>query len=297
MEYYNLDEFKEANKLFEEYINKLRLTKGKEREKSIFNVTTLTSTCTILNKHLEESFLRKIYDDVVIGEGIYENIVYIQINKNTFKGNKKIKVKKYKLGDVDKTTDKRKLNKGNPFSNQISFGIKCTNPKHEHKNNICVKLFKNGSLHLTGCKDKEEIKEMYNTIKNILTNYTDKGDIKEYNEKDINIVMSNGTYITGFKIDLAKTRDLIRKNFTESEMYINNDKKIQLSCSYKKLSKINIVNNKKKEIYPSLFIYNSGAINIMACNLDVLYETYNMIKDFIAENYNNIVVKNYNFDV
>ena len=64
MEYYNLDCFKRANVLFEEYIDKLQNMKKEIRKESCFNITTLTATCLLTSEEIDASILNRIYEQV-----------------------------------------------------------------------------------------------------------------------------------------------------------------------------------------------------------------------------------------
>ena len=46
---------------------------------------------------------------------------------------------------------------------------------------------------------------------------------------------------------------------------------------------------KQKEKIPSVFIYNSGSINIIAISLEILMNSYKLISEFVDENYEDLV--------
>ena len=214
MEYYNYPEFKDANSVFEEYLSTLTFIKMDDKNKSCFNITTMTATCLLFTNIITHEHIKKIYDNIEITD----EIIYIQLDKNNIKGNKKKKEKKY-IKDKPKTTnDKRKKNKGSPFSNQISIGIK--NSTSNTNNSICMKIFNNGKIHLTGCKSIDEIKYVFNKIKNIIQKIIPSIELYDFKEDELNIVMANGTYYCGFELDLINLRKIIRKKFTEDEMFI-----------------------------------------------------------------------------
>lgn len=299
-EYYNLNEFKESNKIFDDFLLNCKYKIIKKLPQEKFKVSTMTIT----SNFCENVNIKMIYERLKLNE----NIVYIENGKNNLRGTKKIKTKKsYCKKKIIKKMDKRKLGKGKPFSNQISIGIKCHNENHKHNNPICLKIFKNGNIQMTGCKNNEEIKKMYNimfnNIQKINTEYLYKNkiiniypicNIKSFNAINIKVEMINGTFKCNFKINLNKLFELIQRKFTDDEIFINCEKKTTLICYLKKYKTLNKIKNKEK--CPSVFIYNTGAINIIAINKDILMKTYSLISNFIDQNYDEIVQKEINFD-
>ena len=291
-EYYNIDEFKEANDLFENFLLKCNYIHSEKIKQGNFKISTMTVTsnfCDYVN-------IKMIYQRLKMEE----NIVYIENSKEHIRGIKKSKKKVYKKKAIKKNNDKRKLGKGNPFSNQISIGFTCNNCNHVHNNPICVKIFKNGNIQMTGCKDIEEVEIVYNqlytSIYNINTEFSlnDKKiqiyavkNIKKFKDITIKIEMINGTFKSNFKIDLNKLHLKLKEHYSEEDIFINCEKKTTLICYMKKFKVIN--KKQRKEKSPSIFIYNTGAINIIAINKEILMNTYNLISTFIDTHFEEIV--------
>ena len=229
-----------------------------------------------------------------------DDIKYIESSKTNIRGVKNKKTKTYKKNNKKKIIDKRKIGKGSPFSNQISIGFICKNKDHSHKNPICIKLFKNGKIHMTGCKNLEEVEhfynKLYNKINNIKTEYTINDriiniypikNIKEYDQNNVLVDMVNGTFKTNFKIDLSKFFKKIKEVYAEEDIFINYQKKTQLICYLKKYKITNI--EKRIEKQPSIFIYNSGSINVIAVSLEILHKSYELISSFIDKYHDEII--------
>ena len=297
--YYNLEEFKDANKLFEEFLSRCIVTKTKKVPQKSFNISTMTVVTNFCNEiNVKMVFQRLLLD---------ENIVYIEANKEIRGIRKKQKSTYKKKNKKKKINDKRKLGKGSPFSNQISIGFKCNECNHVHNNPICVKIFKNGKVQMTGCKDLEEVERIYNglhnKIKQIKTEYDFNGQkivinpvqkLKTFQQIKIKTEMINGTFSTNFKIDLNKMLNCIKDKYSDEEIYIYSEKKSPLIC-YLKIFKV-FDEKKKKNKIPSVFIYNSGSINIISINNKIIQEAYEFMSKFIDDNFDDIVETEMQYD-
>ena len=296
--YYNLQEFEEANNLFEDFLSKCKIIKKDKINHNDLKISTMTIVSNIC----------KNINTIVIFQRLklQNNIVYIESNK-IVRGNKKTKKNK-KIKKV--VTDKRKLSKGSPFSNQISIGFSCNIKEHVHNNPICVKLFQNGRIQITGCKNETEIKTIYNKLYNSLLDikkeYIYKNqkiyvypyeNLKTHEELVIKSEMINGTFNTNYNIDLTKLFLKITSIYSDKEIYINNEKKSPLTL-YLKMFEIYDIKKGKNKI-PSVFIYNSGSINLIAINKEIIYKSYNFINNFLNKYYNDItetkIVFNYDY--
>ena len=298
--YYSLEEFKESNDLFENFLSKCTYSYKEKVPQDPFTISTMT----VATKLCDEINLMMVYQRLRLDN----DIAYIERSKDSIRGSKNKKQTKYKIKTKKKNNnDKRKIGKGSPFSNQISIGFICCHKDHNHKNPICVKLFKNGKVHMTGCKNLEEVEnfytKLYNKVLDIKIKYT-IGDrtitilpvknIKEFKDVEITIDMVNGTFKTNFKIDLNKLYAKLKEVYTEEDLFINCEKKTQLVCYLKKYKIVNI--EKRSEKQPSVFIYNSGSINVIAVSLDVLEKSYKLISEFIDKHYDELVEVNIEYD-
>jgi hypothetical protein len=279
-DYYHIEDFKESNKIFEDYLSKCNIIKEEKKEHSKFVISTLTVVSNISDK----IDIVKIYKNLQISS----DIIYIESGKN-IKGEKK--KKKYKKNKKD--CDKRKLSKGCPFSNQISIGIICKDKNHKHNNPISIKLFRNGRIQLTGCKDDKEIEIIYNKLYDNINEYIE--NMLEYKDLKIKSEMINGTFNTNYKIDLDKLNNKIIEKYSYKEIYINNQKKASLTLYLKIFS---IYDERKKKFKdPSIFIYNSGSINLIAIDKEMIMKSYKFIDDFLNKNYNDIVETKLNLKI
>lgn len=298
--YYNLDEFKEANTLFENFLSRCTVIENQKTEQSKFNVSTMTITTNFCDEiNVKMVFQRLLLD---------EDIEYIEEGKTSIRGVRTKNKKKYKKkGNKQKSNDKRKLGKGSPFSNQISIGFLCNDCTHVHNNPICVKIFKNGKVQMTGCKNIKEVERVYNQLYNkisvIKTEYIFNGNkvtmnliknIKQFKDVVIKTEMINGTFKTNYKIDLNKLRNKLNEVYTEDSIFINSEKKTSMICYLKKFQVFD--EKKKKNKTPSMFVYNSGSINIISINLGLLMKSYEFARDFFDTYYEDLVEINMKHD-
>jgi hypothetical protein len=304
--YYELDEFKEANELFDSFLSRCKIIKQKKEKQDDFSISTMT----IVTNMCDNINVKMVFQRLKIDK----DIQYIESGGKEVRGEKDIKKSSYKKKEKKKKIkDKRKLGKGSPFSNQISIGFKCDIHGHIHNNPICVKLFKNGRIQMTGCKDIDEVKYVYNKLYTKLNNietiyYLNSKEIRifpvqnirTFEELDIKTEMINGTFSTKCKIDLNKILNKLKEvhmndnDETEDDIYINSEKKSPLIC-YLKLFGIYDKKKSKNKI-PSVFIYNSGAINIIAINEEIIMKSYEFISNFVDKYYDDIVETDIQFD-
>jgi len=298
-EYYDTSEFKEANVLFEEFLSRCTYITSERKPQVDFSISTMT----VVTNFCDEINVRQVFQRLSLDD----DIAYIESGKQIRGIRKKQKSTYKKKNKKKKTNDKRKLGKGNPFSNQMSIGFKCNECSHVHNNPICVKIFQNGKVHMTGCKNIEEVERVYNKlyqkIKNIKSEYILNGkkiiinpvkNIKEFKDITVKTEMINGTFSTNFKIDLNKMLCTIQDKYTDEEIYINNEKKSPLMC-YLKIFEV-FDEKKQKNKIPSVFVYNSGAINIISINYEIIMKAYNFMSKFIEDNYDNIIESQIQFD-
>lgn len=297
--YYDLVEFKESNDLFEEFLSRCTYVKTERKPQVPFSVSTMV----IVTNLCDEINVKMVFQRLQIDE----DIAYIESGKEVRGIKKKQKSTYKKKKKKKKSNDKRKLGKGSPFSNQISIGFRCCEHGHTHNNPICAKIFKNGRVQMTGCKDIEEVErvynQLYNKIKAIKTEYklndrtitiNSAENLKKFEDITIKTEMMNGTFSTNFKIDLNKMLKCITEKYSDEEIYINNEKKSPLMC-YLKIFEV-FDEKKQKNKIPSVFIYNSGAINIISINYEIIMKAYEFMSQFIEDNYDDIIETEIQFD-
>ena len=180
------------------------------------------------------------------------------------------------------------------FYNQTTLLVKTL-----HTKQINIKLFQNGSLHATGCKD---INELFDTIEllfeklKIIKATVNPENINEIIEKpyvndvsflkienlyDFQIVMINSNFNIGFKINRENLYNLlINAGYT---------------CSYDPLihACVNCKHAYATDQIISVFVFESGCIIITGANrCDQIISAYNFINKFILTNYHHIVNNN-----
>jgi len=292
--YYDIPEFKKANSLFDDFLNKCRFDIENEESFTHFNISTITSIikiATFLN-------LKVLFESIDINS----DIAYIEF-KNQIKGIKEQKIKKEKHTIND---DKRKRNKGKTFANQLSIGFLCT--EHIHKKPICVKIFSKGSLTITGTKSSAEIRKICNILLNIFlkTNKIFKFQDKEITlipyqnlvkNEDISISVEtvNGSFKTNFKINLIHFKKKISEIYKTDKIYIKSNRSALLELDLKIYQFFD--ERKKKLKTPKISIYGTGSIVINSINEELLYKTYEFIKEFLIENKKYIIDRNYVFNL
>jgi TATA-box binding protein (TBP) (component of TFIID and TFIIIB) len=173
----------------------------------------------------------------------------------------------FKSITVPKRNKKKQLQS---FHNQVSVGVVLP----ETERILCVKLFLNGSIHITGCKNVNDAI----TVMNILFSRLHYESLTIKRLTGLKICMINSNFKIGFEIDRVRLYHLIKDNITCSY-----DPTIHACVDIKYLS------DEKKV---SIFVFESGSIIITGANkLEQVFEAYNFINKLLLENYKKIVKK------
>jgi len=188
------------------------------------------------------------------------------------------------------------------FYNQVTILMRPMN--NPSRNYINIKVFKNGSLHMTGCKDMSDFNNVSSTLIKILkkgANIVEKnGNQKhiEYVDKpddigifDVKIRMINSNFKQGYKIDRKKLAKLLRKNHKKN----TKDKEIgYVECKYQPTGGHSCVNIKYKydeKNKPSIFVFQTGAIIITgAKNLNHIIMAYHFIQKILNKYYDEVKI-------
>ena len=169
---------------------------------------------------------------------------------------------------------KKKLSK-RTFFNQVTILMKPVGvPDGKYIN---IKVFNNGSLHFTGCKDICDFINVTNTLINILVKGTDikdkskkakhikfvgKSDSKKIGIFGIKIRMINSNFKLNYKIDRKKLAAILRKNHGTR----TTDRKIgYVDFKHKPNGGHSCVNIKYRYddlSSPSIFVFQTGAVII-----------------------------------
>lgn len=238
-------------------------------------ISTMTITCNF-NTLIDTQNVGK-YIDLDFG-----NIVCVKYGSDN-KTRSLIKLKK-----INKKSKKKHKN----FYNQATIIIETKN-----KRGINVKLFKNGSIQMTGCKDLSNFvdalttlclklkknKAIYDRVTNkiikkpFVNNPENMDPSKVYN---IKIRMINSNFHIGFLINREKLFEVL--------------KVLKMNCTYEPCihACVNIKYVHKGKDIISIFVFESGSIIITgAKNKDHIVDSYKFITKLLHDNYD-IVVKN-----
>jgi TATA-box binding protein (TBP) (component of TFIID and TFIIIB) len=252
-------------------------------------ISTITMSCQLPFCNLNLTNIGKYLDidTEIIG------IKYNYANLSVMKGKYSTTIyKKAKIKNVDKINTRL-------FYNQITIIY------NNNGNNVNVKLFKNGSLHLTGCKDTNDGIDITKTIYKKLTQLKNKVDTILLT-KDINgVLLDNDNLIYSYtnKQIIGHLADQKQKNVSDevnrinkSNLYIINKK--EYSIDHKTQMFISV----KYETQRRRFIYNLDGNYIgyskiellknknkfYKKNINIFFDTSN---DLIYHNNDNIIGK------
>jgi TATA-box binding protein (TBP) (component of TFIID and TFIIIB) len=272
---------------------------------------TLSSQLPLCNLNLTNIGKYLDIDNEIIG------IKYNYADLNVMKGRYSTTIyKKAKIKNADKINKRL-------FYNQITIIY------NNNGNNVNVKLFKNGSLHLTGCKNIDEGTEITKTIYQKLTTLKNKTDVILLT-KDINgILLDNDNLvyshtnkqIIGHKLNKSNTYIINKKEYTidyKTRMFISKKFETQrrkfiynLDGDYIGYSKIELLKNKNKFYKKNINIFFDTSNDLIYHNNDniigkVTYDINNsyindisLIPDIIEINYdcNPFINKDYSLDI
>ena len=223
-------------------------------------------------------------DDQIIG--IKYNYADLSIMKGKYSTSIYKKAKHKNIDKIKKTL----------FYNQITIIL------NNNGNNVNVKLFGNGSLHLTGCKSEDEGVDITKTIYYKLKSIIDKKDVilltKDENgvliDKDKLVYSYNSYNIIGYKKDNSKyiinKKEYIIDHKTKMFISTKIEKKRQRSIINFKgenigFSKIELFKNRNKFYKKNINIYIDPTNNFIYYNNTILIGKidYNIDKDKIID--------------
>ena len=264
MTYYDPVKYADAKAKFAKFLQECKYEAPPKLDIGPLEISTITN----IGKIAPSIDILTLYSKLELSD----QIIYIKYCNN-IKGNCK--------------TAKTKKKQNQLFSNQISIGMKCSDSKHVHKNPVCGKLFKNGMLQCTGCKSLDEIEMMYNMLRKILIRCGIEA--YEFDKTNVQLEMINATFYVSIPIDLQATNCLLSKEYEKKDIFCIQGKSSPLSISLKSLGYFD--EKKKKDKVPSVFIYNTGAINIIATKLDILEQSYKLLVEILTKHWKVIAQK------
>lgn len=223
----------------------------KKWDKIILPDDLTISTITVICKLDVKFDLIKILSKIDLKEGVIEYIRGMEVFKSLGT------IKKHKI--VTKS-----------FRNQLSIGVFIK--KKTGLKLLSIKLFINGSLHITGCKELSDAVRAMNVLMTEIND--DEYRINKINE--LKVVMINSGFKIGFNIDRDKLYKLVRDTYTCSY-----DPTIHACVDMKIMDGDKII---------SVFIFESGSIIITGGNsLEQIVNTYQIVNKILLENYKKIV--------
>ena len=192
-----------------------------------------------------------------------------------------------------KPEQEKKKKKTAVFYNQATVRIK-TKSKTKPIN---VKLFKNGSIQMTGCISVENAVECmsimceeFKKIKGVLSKKMDKIDEIKFSTnldnltikkmEDFKVGMINSNYHIGFKVDRDALYEILLENSTECTFEPCVHAGVNIKHNYYDIKKI------------SVFVFESGSIVITgARDKHQIVDAYEYISRKLCENYNLVLKK------
>lgn len=205
----------------------------------------------------------------------------------------KIVTIKYKNNIKSLLPQKKRKKKKNCFQNQMTVEIKPDLVDHP-TSKVSLKIFKNGSIQMSGIKSIEAVNTVLDKLINELTKIY--GIIEDKVIKEISFIEDNGTIsISKFKIDMINSGFLIGFEVNRENLY-NYLLKNKIECKYEPSihAGVNVKfhpsnNGEATDKKVSIFIFESGNIIITgAKNIFNILEAYSFIKEFIESNKNNV---------
>lgn len=184
--------------------------------------------------------------------------------------------------------DRKKKKKKKSFYNQVTLSIKSDLNKITN-----IKLFKNGSIQMTGCKSKdgvvEVLEKLFSELRIVKAIYdpeqqkiiekpfiSDPEMLKISNLYNVQICMINSNFSIGFNIDRDKLYEILLRD--------------KLDCSFDPIihACVNIKYEHREKMI-SIFVFESGAIIITgACTCQQINAAYEFINRYLLSNYNYI---------
>lgn len=297
------EDYINADKIFNDFYQK-KLDEINKIEINYVDPTPIKiSTITVTGKIGDYVMGKFLYDRLPIDE----NLIYIECGKE-YRGNKSKKKAKYSKKEQSGKLDKRKLCRGKPLSNQISIGMNGID--EDHKNPVCLKIFKNGNIQLTGCKSLKEgyklYEKLYKYIEKVEKEFTLEGSDIKYKITPVkNMIlpknlkldseMINASYNLNFQVNQKSLNNLLNKKFDNDEIFVTYDSCVSSPAVRCYLMNMSVYDErKKKKKQPSCFIYRSGSVNIIVWKEDMLHNAYKFINEFIKNHFRKIISQDIN---
>ena len=264
-------------------------------------ISTMCATCklnTTLNIQNIEKYLQLNPDDILTVKMNDDRKRTLLSNKEVIKEKKPKKIPKSKKNDIKPKKEKNQ-NK-NCFYNQITVVVRINHGVVDDINKvpkINMKLFKNGSVQMSGCKTIDGVNIALNKIINKLKEVKAKIDNNKIYEikfiddsnnigiKNFKIAMINSNYQVNMQIDRAKLYNLLIKK--------------KIKCTYEPCIRACVIvkyvpemdNELLKEV--SIFVFQKGNIILAASRTkNQLIAAYNYVNNILLTHSEEIIKKN-----
>lgn len=276
-----LDDREENNSIIVNKITKYQQTINYLKENNI-KISTITVNCKLNTDIMLDMFAK-----------------YVVLSEN--------KIVSVKFGNrVDPATNrtivaikKKKKSSNKNFYNQVTILMKPSNNiKHGYIN---IKVFKNGSLHMTGVKNMIDYYDVVNTLIKILKkgatikkkNKTKKihyiTNLKNVEVSNTQIRMINSNFRVDFKIDRKKLYHLLKKHHdidTKDTLIGHVEASYNPNGGHSCVNIKHYIDEKHK---PSIFVFQTGAIIITGVkSIDNIVASYKYIIKILGLYYNKI---------
>lgn len=259
-------------------MNKFKTLIDLDQIRDFVNMSTITLTCKINT----EFHVLNIFKYMPL---VKDRIVTIKYGADMIRTLVPVKKKSRK------DTRQKKI-----FLNQVTIVVNT-----QQNRLLNIKLFKNGSLQITGCKNYEhfinDLTIMFVDIikpfeaNNVQFPFVRNPELMNMNSiNEFAIRMINCSFNAGFQIDRCLLYYSLKELSKElSNKQTNNDVIICVvydSCTH---ASVNIKYNKNGNV-SSLFVFESGCIIITGViDVDQLIDAYNFIVDYLNNNYGKIM--------
>jgi TATA-box binding protein (TBP) (component of TFIID and TFIIIB) len=152
-----------------------------------------------------------------ISEAVNKNIIQAKKKDFAIRG---VIYKDTHAGEISKPSPRKK----GQFPNNMGVLVRSPYKIEDNHRHIYIRVFKNGSISMTGCKIKEDgiavVKILENFIKKQKSLFSSEKERKNFEIGSFELTMINSNYLIGFKID----RNRLFEHF---------DTETKLFCSYK----------------------------------------------------------------
>ena len=255
------------------------------------NVSTMSASCklnTIIDINNIENYLLLNKDDIITVKMSNDKIRTLETIK--------LKTKRKKKIDIIQKSDTSK----NHFYNQITVIIRISNGNYKDLSDepkINMKLFKNGSIQMSGCKTIKNINIALNKLVIRLSEVKAKIENNKIIEKKF-IENVEGLTVKDFKINMINSNYQLKMNIDRDKLYsLLNKKKIK--CSYEPciracvIIKYTPIEDNIDQKIVSVFIFQKGNIIITGSrSKSHILSTYNYINEILLTHTDEITKKN-----